>query len=73
MNPSYLILRALDYVWTNSLGSLLNPGVSPEAEGSNQMKMLYSSCPSEMRETLLHHTQETMQELTELSKKIEAN
>ena len=25
------------------------------------------------RETLLHHTQETMQELTELSKKIEAN
>ncbi|HJG28252.1 MAG TPA: XRE family transcriptional regulator, partial [Subdoligranulum variabile] len=26
-----------------------------------------------MRETLLHHTQETMQELTELSKKIEAN
>ena len=37
------------------------------------MKMLYCSCPSEMRETLLHHTQETMQELTELSKKIEAN
>ena len=30
------------------------------------MKMLYSSCPPEMRDTLLHHTQETVKELTEL-------
>ncbi len=37
------------------------------------MKMLYCSCPSEMRETLLHHTQETMKELTELSEKFETN
>ena len=73
MNPSYLILRALAKVLNISLDSLINPDVSPEDEGANQMKMLYSSCPSEMRETLLHHTQETMQELTELSKKIEAN
>ena len=51
----------------------IRDSVSPEDEGANQMKMLYSSCPSEMRENLLHHTQETMQELTELSKKIEAN
>ena len=72
-NPSYLILRALAKVLNISLDSLINPDVSPEDEGANQMKMLYSSCPSEMRETLLHHTQETMQELTELSKKIEAN
>ena len=36
-----------------------------------QMKMLYCSCPSEMRETLLHHTQETTKELTELSEKLE--
>ena len=34
------------------------------------MKMLYSSCPPEMRDTLLHHTQETVKELTELSKNL---
>ena len=39
----------------------------------NQMKMLYSSCPPEMRDTLLHHTQETVKELTELSEKFEMN
>jgi len=39
----------------------------------NQMKMLYSSCPPEMRDTLLHHTQETVKELTELSEKFETN
>ena len=39
-----------------SLDSLINPDVSPEDEGANQMKMLYCSCPSEMRGTLLHHT-----------------
>ena len=52
MNPSYLILRALAKVLNISLDSLINPDVSPEDEGANQMKMLYSSCPSEMRETL---------------------
>ena len=36
-------------------------------------KMLYSSCPPEMRDTLLHHTQETVKELTELSEKFETN
>ena len=36
-------------------------------------KMLYSSCPPEMRDTLLHHTQETVRELTELSKEFETN
>ena len=36
-------------------------------------KMLYSSCPPEMRDTLLHHTQETVKELTELSEKFEMN
>ena len=35
------------------------------------MKMLYSSCPPEMRETLLHHTQETVKELTEYAKLLE--
>lgn len=44
-----------------------------EDEGANQMKMLYCSCPSEMRETLLRHTQETAKELTELSEKFETN
>ena len=29
------------------------------------MKILYSSCPPEMRDPLLHHTQETVKELTE--------
>ena len=42
------------------------PVASLEDEGVNQMKMLYSSCPPEMRDTLLHHTQETVKELTEL-------
>ena len=36
-------------------------------------KMLYSSCPPEMLDTLLHHTQETVKELTELSKEFETN
>ena len=66
MNPSYLILRALAKVLHISLDTLINPDVSLEDEGVNQMKMLYSSCPPEMRDTLLHHTQETVKELTEL-------
>ena len=57
----------------NDLDTLINPDVSLEDEGVNQMKMLYSSCPPEMRDTLLHHTQETVKELTELSKKFETN
>ena len=36
-----------------SLDTLINPDVSLEDEGVNQMKMLYSSCPPEMRDTLL--------------------
>ena len=71
INPSYLILKALAKVLSISLDSLINPDVSPEEEGFNQMKMLYCNCPSEMRTTLLHHTQETRRELTELSKKLE--
>ena len=67
MNPSYLILRALAKVLHISLDTLINPDVSLEDEGVNQMKMFYSSCPPEMRDTLLHHTQETVKELTELS------
>ena len=71
MNPSYLILRALAKVLHISLDTLINPDISLEDEGVNQMKMLYSSCPSEMRDTFLHHTQETVKELTELSEKFE--
>ena len=71
INPSYLILKALAKVLPLSLDTLINPDVSPEDEGASQMKMLYCSCPSEMRETLLHHTQETTKELTELSEKFE--
>ena len=56
MNPSYLILRALAKVLHISLDTLINPDISLENEGVNQMKMLYSSCPPEMRDTLLHHT-----------------
>ncbi len=48
MNPSYLILRALAKVLHISLDTLINPDVSLEDEGVNQMKMLYSSCPPEM-------------------------
>ena len=73
MIPSYLILRALAKVLHISLDTLINPDVSLEDEGVNQMKMLYSSCPPEMRDTLLHHTQETVKELTELSEKFETN
>ena len=70
---SYLILRALAKVLHISLDTLINPDISLEDEGVNQMKMLYSSCPPEMRDTLLHHTQETVKELTELSEKFETN
>ena len=73
MNPSYLILKALTKVLPLSLDALINPDVSPEDEGASRMKMLYSSCPPEMRDTLLHHTQETVKELTELSEKFETN
>lgn len=69
--PSYLILKALAKVLSISLDSLINPNVSPEDEGINQMKMFYSSCPLEMRKTLLRLTQETTRELTELSKNFE--
>ena len=73
-NESFLlILRALAKVLHISLDTLINPDVSLEDEGVNQMKMLYSSCPPEMRDTLLHHTQETVKELTELSEKFETN
>ena len=72
MNP-YLILRALAKVLHISLDTLINPDISLEDEGVNQMKMLYSSCPPEMCDTLLHHTQETVKELTELSEKFETN
>ena len=71
MNPSYLILRALEKVLHISLDTLINPDISLEDEGVNQMKMLYSSCPPEMRDTQLHHTQEMVKELTELSEKFE--
>ena len=71
MNTSYLILRALAKVLHISLDTLINPDVSLEDEGVNQMKMLYSSCPPEMRDTQLHHTQEMVKELTELSEKFE--
>ena len=73
INPSYLILKALAKVLPISLDTLINPDVSPEDEGATQMKMLYYNCPSEVRETLLHHMQETAKELTELSKKFETN
>ena len=73
MNQSYLILKALAKVLPISLDSLINPDISPEDEGANQMKILYCNCPSEMRETLLRHTQETAKELTELSEKFETN
>ena len=71
INPSYLILKALAKVLPISLDTLINPDVSPEDEGATQMKILYCNCPSEMRETLLRHTQETAKELTELSEKFE--
>ena len=71
INPSYLILRALAKILHISLDTLINPDVSLEDEGVNQMKMLYSSCPPEMRDTQLHHTQEMVKELTELSEKFE--
>ena len=73
MNPSYLILRALAKILHVSLDTLINPDISLEDEGVNQMKMLYSSCPPEMRDTLLHHTQETVKEQTELSEIFEMN
>ena len=41
MNPSYLILRALAKVLHISLDTLINPDVSLEDEGVNQMKSPY--------------------------------
>ena len=72
MNPSYLILRALARVLHISLDTLINPDISLDDERATQMKLLYSNCPSELKESLLHHTQETAKELTELSRKLES-
>ena len=72
-NPSYLILKALAKVVHLSLDSLMYPDLSPDEAGQNEMKLLYMNCPPEMRNTLLHHTQETVKELTELSEKFETN
>ena len=72
MNPSYLILWALARVLHISLDTLINPDISLDDERATQMKLLYSNCPSEMKESLLHHTQETAKELTELSRKLES-
>ena len=54
MNPSHLILRALAKVLHISLDTLINPDVSLEDEGVNQMKMLYSSCPRQAMPVLIH-------------------
>ena len=72
INPSYLILRALARVLHISLDTLINPDISLDDERATQMKLLYSNCPSEMKESLLHHTQETAKELAELSRKLES-
>ena len=53
INPSYLILKALAKVLPLSLDDLINPDVSPEDEGANQMKMLYYNCPSAVSYTHL--------------------
>jgi len=42
-------------------------------KGKMNPSYLISSCPPEMRDTLLHHTQETVKELTELSEIFEMN
>lgn len=70
INPSYLILKALIQVLHCSIDSLLAPNTTPSDDGANQMKMLYLSCPTEMQETLLHHTKGFTEELTELSEKL---
>ena len=70
-NPSYLILKALAKVVHLSLDSLMYPDLSPDEAGQNEMKLLYMSCPPEMRETLLRHTRGFAEELKELSKKLE--
>lgn len=72
VDPSYLILRALARVLHISLDTLINPDISLDDERATQMKLLYSNCPSEMKESLLHHTQETAKELAELSRKLES-
>ena len=71
--PIFVCPTDINKVLHISLDTLINPDISLEDEGVNQMKMLYSSCPPEMRDTLLHHTQETVKELTELSEKFETN
>ena len=55
MNPSYLILRALAKVLHISLDTLINPDVSLEDEGVNQMK----NPLEEMSKTLLLLRQNT--------------
>lgn len=71
MNPSYLIMRALAKVLHLSLDTLINPDISLDDERATQIKVIYSNCPSEMKESLFQHTQEPAKELAELSRKSE--
>ena len=71
MNSSYLILKALAKVIPLSLDSLINLESTSDDKGIDKMKVLYLSCPQEMREILLRHTQEFTKELIELSEKFQ--
>ena len=69
---AYMTGQTLARVLHISLDTLINSDISLDDERGTQMKLLYSNCPSEMKESLLHHTQETAKELTELLRKLES-
>ena len=69
-NPSFEILLALAKVLNLSLDNLIGLNLSDEEQDFNQLKTYYSSCPSQMRKTLLNTIQSLAKELTALAEKV---
>lgn len=66
-NPSFEILCALIPVLDVSLDSLIDPRLSEEDEGANEMRRIYLSCPPAVREALLNSTRSLSMELKKLA------
>ena len=70
-NPSFEILRALASVLEISLDTLIDPKMEQDEKGAAEMKMIYLSCPPEVRDTLLKSTRSLADHLKELAQNME--
>lgn len=70
-NPSFEILRALASVLEISLDTLIDTKMEQDEKGAAEMKMIYLSCPPEVRDTLLKSTRSLADHLKELAQNME--